>query len=378
MTFQQVSEPYDAYDVLVVGGSGVDTVVPVGALPLPLTDSAAVPPIREGVGHTGTGVALGCAALGLTTGFVDFIGDDHPGSLVRARMAATGVDFRPLISPHGTRRAVNLVAPDGRRMSFYDARDPLDLRMPPEHYLPALRRARHVHLSITHFARFLYDDIEALGLPVSTDLHDWDGLTEHHREFALRSDLVFLSTSGAGERIASVMREILHEGRAEAVIATAGAAAPISWPPTTAPRVRCRPWCRPGRSWTPTARATPSPAGSSTGGIWAGAWRTARGWAPSPGPMPVPRPARTPPSSVRTCCARCPPRRRGPPLRRTPPRRPAPASRARRTTGSPRGGVAARSRPDGPRGVFPVRGRPARPAARLSPCGRRRRRKWCC
>lgn len=49
-----------------------------------------------------------------------------------------------------------------------------------------------------HFARFLYDDIEALGIPVSTDLHDWDGLTDHHREFALRSDLVFLSTAGAG------------------------------------------------------------------------------------------------------------------------------------------------------------------------------------
>jgi len=223
VTFQQVSEPYDAYDVLVVGGSGVDTVVSVGALPVPLADSYAVPPLYEGAGHTGTGVALGCAALGLTTGFVDFIGDDHPGTLVRERMAGSGVDFRPLISPHGTRRAVNLVAPDGRRMSFYDARDPAGLRMPPEHYLPPLRRARHVHLSIMNFARFLYDDIEALGLPVSTDLQDWDGLTDHHREFALRSDLVFLSTAGASERIASVMREILHEGRAQAVIATAGA-----------------------------------------------------------------------------------------------------------------------------------------------------------
>ncbi|UKY53827.1 carbohydrate kinase family protein [Streptomyces inhibens] len=223
MTFQQVSEPSDVYDVLVVGGAGVDTIVPVGALPLPSADSHPVPPIREWVGHTGTGVALGCAALGLATGFVDFIGDDHPGSLVRERLAGTGVDFRPLISPHGTRRAVNLVAPDGRRMSFYDGRDPVDLRMPAEHYLPALRRARHVHLSIMHFTRFLYDDIEALGLPVSTDLHDWDGLTDHHREFALRSDVVFLSTAGAGERIGSVMREILHDGRAEVVIATAGA-----------------------------------------------------------------------------------------------------------------------------------------------------------
>lgn len=201
----------------------MDTIVRVSALPVPAADSYAVPPVEEWAGHTGTGVALGCAALGLATGFVDFIGDDPPGALVRERLAGSGVDFRPVISPHGTRRAVNLVSPDGRRTSFYDARDPLDLRMPAEHYLPALRRARHVHVSITHFARFLYDDIEKQQVTVSTDLHDWDGLTDHHREFAFRSDLVFLSTAGAGERIGSVMREILREGRAEAVVATAGA-----------------------------------------------------------------------------------------------------------------------------------------------------------
>jgi sugar/nucleoside kinase (ribokinase family) len=209
--------------VLVVGGSGVDTIVRVDALPVPYADSYGVPPIREWAGHTGTGVALGCAALGLATGFVDFVGDDPQGELIRRRLADGGVRFHPVVSPHGTRRAVNLVDAAGRRMSFYDGRDPLTLRMPPEHYLPYLRRARHVHVSIMHFARFVYDDIGELGLPVSTDLHDWDGLADHHREFALRSDIVFLSASGAGERVLGVMREIVREGRAEVVVATAGA-----------------------------------------------------------------------------------------------------------------------------------------------------------
>ncbi|WP_406003495.1 carbohydrate kinase family protein [Streptomyces sp. NBC_00829] len=208
---------------MIVGGSGVDTVVRVDSLPVPLVDSVGVGPIREWPGHTGGNVALGCRALGLDVTFLDFIGDDWPGRQVQDRLAAGGVAFETLISPAGTRRAVNLVDPSGRRMSFYDARDPAELRMPRDVYLPHLRRARHVHLSIVNFARFLYDDIEALGVPVSTDLHDWDGLDDHHREFALRSDLVFLSAAGAGERIASVMREILREGRAEAVIATAGA-----------------------------------------------------------------------------------------------------------------------------------------------------------
>ncbi|MEU9011593.1 carbohydrate kinase family protein [Streptomyces sp. NPDC048479] len=208
---------------MVVGGTGVDTVVRVDALPVPLADSVGVGPIREWPGHTGGNVALGCRALGLNATLLDYIGDDSPGRMVREQLAAGGVDFESLISPAGTRRAVNLVDPAGRRMSFYDARDPDGLRMPRDFYLPHLRRARHIHLSIMNFARFLYDDIEALGVPVSTDLHDWDGLAEHQREFALRSDLVFLSTAGAGERIASVMREILRDGRAQAVVATAGA-----------------------------------------------------------------------------------------------------------------------------------------------------------
>ncbi|MFE3826426.1 carbohydrate kinase family protein [Streptomyces sp. NPDC059092] len=208
---------------MVVGGSGVDTVVRVDSLPVPLADSVPVGPIREWAGHTGGNVALGCRNLGLNVKFLDFVGDDWTGVQVRERLAAGDVDFETLISPEGTRRAVNLVDKTGRRMSFHDARDPEDLRMPREFYLPHLRRARHVHLSITHFTRFLFDDLEALGVPVSTDLHDWDGLDDYHREFAFRSDLVFLSAAGAGERIASVMREILREGRAEAVIATAGA-----------------------------------------------------------------------------------------------------------------------------------------------------------
>jgi sugar/nucleoside kinase (ribokinase family) len=212
------------HDVLVVGGSGVDTVVRVDSLPVPLADSVSVGPIREWPGHTGGNVALGCRTLGLNVKFLDYIGDDWTGGQVRERLAKGDVDFEALISPAGTRRAVNLVEKTGRRMSFHDARDPDDLRMPRDFYLPHLRRARLVHLSITNFTRFLYDDIEALGVPVSTDLHDWDGLTDHHREFALRSDLVFLSASGApAGRIALVMREILREGRAEAVVATAGA-----------------------------------------------------------------------------------------------------------------------------------------------------------
>ena len=118
-------------DVLVVGGAGVDTIVRVDDLPVPFADSHVVPPIDSVVGHTGSGVALGCHRLGLSTCFVDVIGDDHEGRMLLDRFAAEGLRFQHVLHESGTRRAVNLVDRAGRRMSFYDPRHPYDLAPDP-------------------------------------------------------------------------------------------------------------------------------------------------------------------------------------------------------------------------------------------------------
>lgn len=54
-------------DVSVIGGSGVDTIVSVPQLDMPVADSHMVPMVQTRVGHTGDNVALGCHALGLRT-----------------------------------------------------------------------------------------------------------------------------------------------------------------------------------------------------------------------------------------------------------------------------------------------------------------------
>lgn len=210
------------YDILVVAGAGVDTIVRVPSLPLPVADSIGVPPIRDYVAHTGNGVALGCHALGLKTKFIDVIGDDTEGRMILDRYQDTGLDFSHLVHESGTRRSVNLVDDEGRRLSLYDRRHPDSLSVPREFWLPFLQNARHAHFSIMNWTRELYDDALALGITVSTDLHDWDGDNPYHLEFALRSDLVFLSAANLGNRRESVMRDILQRGRAQAVIVMAG------------------------------------------------------------------------------------------------------------------------------------------------------------
>jgi sugar/nucleoside kinase (ribokinase family) len=210
-------------DLVVFGGVGIDTIVRVPALPLPMADSIHVPAVRDYVAHTGNGVALGSHALGRVTKVVDFIGDDPQAALIHARYRERGLDFTYIVHASGTRRSVNLVDQSGRRLSLYDGRHPDDLRLEREVYLPLLQRTQHAHFSIMPWARHLYDDAQALDVTISTDLHDWDGIKPYYHDFALRSDVVFMSTAAMGSRYEDIMRGILRDGRAQVVVATGGA-----------------------------------------------------------------------------------------------------------------------------------------------------------
>ncbi|MFI7312372.1 carbohydrate kinase family protein [Streptomyces hygroscopicus] len=212
------------YDILVAGGAGVDTIVRVPELQVPPGDSLSVPPVLDYVAHTGNGVARGAHALGLATKFIDFLGDDVQGQQILAEYAADGLDFSHVVSPHGTPRGVNLVDARGRRFSFYDGRHPAGLRLPRAFYLPFLKRSRHVHVSITGVTKDMYADIHRLGIPSSTDLHDWDGVDAHHRAYALASDYVFLSAAALHGRLDAVLRSIVERGHARLAVATDGAA----------------------------------------------------------------------------------------------------------------------------------------------------------
>ncbi|OII64966.1 adenosine kinase [Streptomyces sp. CC53] len=233
------------YDALVLGGSGVDTIVHVPELPLPYADSYTIRPgIETRAGQTGDLVALGLSSLGLCTPHIDMAGDDHPGDLVRAFHRDRGIDFTGVPQRAGTKRAVNLVGPDGRRLSLYDGTRSRESDRLPEDVVRALAAvSRHAHVSITQPCAYVLPLLHEAGLTVSTDLHDWDGENPYHEPFAFGADLVFVSTSALADP-ERTMRRILERGRAGTVVATAGAegscllasGGPLVHVPAVAPR----------------------------------------------------------------------------------------------------------------------------------------------
>ncbi|MFC7247268.1 PfkB family carbohydrate kinase [Catellatospora aurea] len=210
------------FDVLVLGGAGVDTIVEVPQLPLPYADSYMVPAITTRAGQTGDFLALGLAALGLRTHHVDVLGDDPEGALVRALHARAGIALTELPSSTGTKRAVNLVGPDGRRLSLYDISRGGEHDRFPEPLLAELAAGcRHVHVCITHPGSFALAQLAALDVTVSTDLHNWDGENPYHEQFAAAADVVFVSATALADP-AAALRRVLALGRARIAVATDG------------------------------------------------------------------------------------------------------------------------------------------------------------
>ncbi|MFH9038405.1 PfkB family carbohydrate kinase [Streptomyces sp. NPDC017966] len=211
-------------DVLVLGGAGVDTIVHVPELPVPLADSHMIRPgIVTRAGQSGDFVALGTSALGLRTHHLDLIGDDHEGDLVRALHRDHGIALTAVPQPCGTKRAVNLVGPDGRRLSLYDATRWSETdRLPEETVRELAAVSRHAHVVITQPCADALPLLRESGVTISTDLHDWDGVNPYHEPFALAADLVFLSAAALTDP-EPVMRRIAARGRARIVVATAGA-----------------------------------------------------------------------------------------------------------------------------------------------------------
>ncbi|RRQ74660.1 adenosine kinase [Streptomyces griseofuscus] len=211
-------------DVLVLGGAGVDTVVHVPELPVPYADSYMIRPgIVTRAGQSGDFVALGVSALGLRAHHIDLVGADPEGDLVRALHRDRGIPLTDVPSAAGTKRAVNLVGPDGRRLSLYDdTRSQESDRLPEDTLRTLAASSRHAHVVITHPCSYALPVLREAGLTVSTDLHNWDGVNPYHEPFALAADLVFLSTTALADP-EHTMRDIAARGRARIVVATAGA-----------------------------------------------------------------------------------------------------------------------------------------------------------
>jgi acarbose 7IV-phosphotransferase len=186
-------------DVVVVGAAGVDTNVFLST-PLRPLDHMGEGQFAENidyVGQAGGYSSRGFARLGHRTAFVGHVGADFAGDMVRAELAADGIDLRGLdIDPAGTARSVNVMGLDGSRVNFYDGRGHEKLDVDPDLAREVFAGARVVLFHLPDWSRRLLPLARESGAVIACDLQDIrDPDDSYRREFIEAADVLFVSSA---------------------------------------------------------------------------------------------------------------------------------------------------------------------------------------
>ncbi|WP_173922566.1 carbohydrate kinase family protein [Agromyces sp. Marseille-P2726] len=207
--------------VFIAGPAAWNHLVELDRLPDPVPHMQFALGDWETMGGTSAGKALGLAGLGRPVTLHTLLGDDAEGRRVRGALTGAGVD---LIAGDGvtTERHLNLMTRAGGRVSLYLATpQPVDDAPSPD-AMAAMSDAAALVLDLAPLSVGLLPAARATGLPIWTDIHDYDGETEFHRPFIEAADVIFMNADRIGDDPFPFMEPCIERG-ASLVVCTLGA-----------------------------------------------------------------------------------------------------------------------------------------------------------
>jgi sugar/nucleoside kinase (ribokinase family) len=202
-----------AFDVVVVGNVGVDTVayLPEGGIDLEVESNFTEN--VDCVGQAGGYAARGYAQLGKKTAFIGYVGDDHNGRYIREEFAGDGINADAMfIDPAGTGRSINLMYKDGTRTNFYDGKGHMELEPRLEHCMSIMAAAEFAHFSIPNWARNLLSPAKELGLTIACDIQDVLSASDDYRlDFIDHADILFFSGTNQDDPVSMISEFITRK-----------------------------------------------------------------------------------------------------------------------------------------------------------------------
>lgn len=205
--------------VVVVGPASWNTLVEVPALPGPRSQTLFAAGHHDGLGGTSAGKAVTLAALGVDVRLRTVLGADALGDAVRDALAHPRIALDAVAARDGrTERHVNLMAPDGGRVSVY-----LELPSPAAGADPAagLAGARTAVVDLAELSVPVLAAARSAGVPVWCDVHDDDGTAPFQRPFADAADVLLVSDARLADPAAYLRARVA--GGARLAVCTRGA-----------------------------------------------------------------------------------------------------------------------------------------------------------
>jgi sugar/nucleoside kinase (ribokinase family) len=180
--------------IFVAGPVSWNRLVQLAALPAPRPHMVVARGWHDTLGGTSGGKALNLRRLGHQVTLATVIGTDEPGDRVRSALTGAGVRLLAANTDAPTEQHLNLMDAHGGRVSVYLETGPVDAAPPAEPVRAAMAAASAVVLDLAGHSRALIPVARSAGVPIWTDLHDYDGHDEFHEPFRDAADHVFLSS----------------------------------------------------------------------------------------------------------------------------------------------------------------------------------------
>jgi sugar/nucleoside kinase (ribokinase family) len=206
--------------ILIAGDVAFNSMIYLERFPQPVPQTTFSKGFHETVGGTATGKALNLNRLGLDVTLHGLIGDDTPGSLIRAYFEREKLAFVYDIDPMGTQRHVNLMEDGGGRISIYVAYATFEPEIDWGRIDALVSESDVVVINLSHYCRRIIPLAKQHSRVIWCDIHDYDGQNDYHRDFIDGADVLTMS-SDAMPDYRPFMEKLIAAGK-QLVICTHG------------------------------------------------------------------------------------------------------------------------------------------------------------
>lgn len=194
--------------VAVVGPASWNDIIVLDELPAPVPHMQFAQGHRHVLGGTSAGKAAHLRELGVDVELHTVLGTDAAAAEIEQALGRASVPVVATYVDGASERHLNLMDPHGGRVSLYldvPQVGPDDVATSTSILRRAADGARAVVLDLSETSRAAVDAVVATGVPIWTDLHDYDGRSAFHAPFADVAGFVFMN----GDRTSSV-RELVR------------------------------------------------------------------------------------------------------------------------------------------------------------------------
>ncbi|WP_020408593.1 carbohydrate kinase family protein [Hahella ganghwensis] len=206
--------------ICIIGGTSVDTIAHVDQLPDGKPQTIWPQDCYRAVGSTGSGEAFNLKALGMEICLHTLLGEDSEADLIKREMAARGIQLIVETTPTPTEQHVNLMSPEGERISIFTHPSVTPEGINWEPVREAIAGSDLVIVNILEYAKPSLALAMSAGKRIWTDLHDYDGENAHHQPFIDAADVIFLSSDNFPDH-REFMQQMMARGK-QFVVCTHG------------------------------------------------------------------------------------------------------------------------------------------------------------